>query len=149
MGLFTRRLQAAPFGALATEGQSKVWEGEIGIPHLGEGFALRVHGTRQGPTAAQAEAFARLLANARQVRQEATPALVDFLTECGVVPPGVALNEATLWDHLTPCFIEVHPDTGQGAAQSACSLGYAIPWEASQLVHIDTTNGAFSDVHSE
>ncbi|MBB6563037.1 hypothetical protein HNP48_005754 [Acidovorax soli] len=145
MGLFTRRLQAAPFGVLATEGQSKVWEGEIGIPHLGEGFALRVHGARQGPTAAQAEAFARLLANARQVRQEATPALLAFLTECGVVPPGVALNAATLWDHLTPCFIEVHPEDGEGT----CSLGYEIPWEASQLVHIDTAHGAFTGVHAE
>lgn len=145
MGLFTCRLQAAPFGTLSTEGQSKVWEGEIGIDHLGDGFALRVHGSRAGPTPAQAEAFAHLLANAPQVRQEATPALVAFLLECGVVPPGVALNDGTLWSFLTPCFIEVHSEEGEGA----CSLGYEIPWAASQLVHIDTTHGAFAGVHAE
>ncbi len=147
--MFTRSLQAPPFGALSAEGQSKVWEGEIGIAHLGEGFALRVHGAREGPTAAQAEAFARLLANARQIRDKAGPALVAFLLACEVVPPGVALNEVTLWDFLTPCFIEVHPDHGLGATQSACSVGYEIPWEPSQLVHINTTNGDFTEVHSE
>ncbi|WP_428000177.1 hypothetical protein [Acidovorax sp.] len=149
MGLFTRNLQAAPFGALSAEGQSKVWEGTVGIAHLGDGFALRVHGAKQGPTAAQAQAFSRLLANARQIRDDATPALVAFLLECEVVPSGVALNEGTLWGFLTPCFIEVHPDHGPGATQSACSVGYEIPWEPSQLVHINTANGAFTDLHSE
>lgn len=149
MGLFTRRLQTVVFGALCAEGQSKVWEGEIGIPHLGDGFALRVHGTRDGPTPTQTEAFARLAANARQVRDEATPALVAFLLECGVVPPGVRLDASTLWGFLTPCFIEVHPDPGLGAAESTCSVGYEIPWEPSQLVHINATHGVFTDVHSE
>lgn len=36
------------------------------MAHPGEGFALRVHDSKAGPTAAQAEAFERLLANARQ-----------------------------------------------------------------------------------
>lgn len=149
MGMFTRTQQAPPFGRLSAEGQSKVWEGEIGMAHLGDGFALRLHGAREGPTRAQAEAFARLLANALQVRNEATPALVAYLHACEVVPHGVLLNEDTLWGFLTPCFIEVHPDHGLGAEQSACSVGYEIPWEPSQLVHIDTVNGRFDDVHSE
>jgi hypothetical protein len=149
MGMFTRTLAAPPFGTLRTEGQSKVWEGEIDLPPLGRGFSLRIHGTAGGPSAAQAAAFPRVLQNARKIREQATPALVEFLLECEVVPEEVSLTAANLWDFLQPCFLEVHADDYLGEQQSACAIGYAIPWEQDQLVHIDVINGEFDDIHSE
>jgi len=149
MGMFTRTLAAPPFGTLRAEGQSKVWEGEIDLPPLGQGFTLRIHGVSTGPSPAQTAAFARVLENAGQIREQATPALIGFLLECEVVPDDVSLTADTLWKFLEPCFLEVHADDYLGEPQSACAIGYAIPWEQDQLVHIDVINGEFDDIHSE
>lgn len=149
MGMFTRTLDAPPFGKLSTQGQSSVWEGKIDIPHLGTGFALRIHGAKAGPTPAQVAAFSQVLRNARKLKDDTTLPLIDFLNECEVVPGDVSLTATTLWDFLEPCFLEVHPDDYLGAEQSACSIGYEIPWEQSQLVHIDLINGEFDEIHAE
>ena len=149
MGMFTRSIEAPPFGQLTTEGQSKVWEGEIDLPHLGEGFSLRIHGLKTGPTPAQITAFTHALQTTQTIKDQATPALIEFLDECDVVPSDVILTATTLWDFLEPCFLEVHPDDYLDVEQSACSIGYEIAWEQSQLIHIDLINGKFDEIHAE
>lgn len=144
MGMFDRHLDCPPFGRLAAQGQGSVWEGAIDLPHLGAGFDLRVHGRREGPTPAQAAAFARVLAEGERIRAQATPALVAYLLECGVVPDEVGLCDANLWPHLKPCWIEVHG----GADANACSIHYEIAWDR-LCVSLRLVDGQLDEVCSE
>jgi hypothetical protein len=142
--MFDRHLDCPPFGRLTAQGQCSTWEGTIDLPHLGAGFALRVHGRCEGPMPEQVSAFARVLAEGERIRAQATPALVAYLLECDVVPVEVALCEANLWPQLQPCWIEVHG----GADANACSINYGIPWDA-QCVSLRLVDGRLDDVCAE
>lgn len=144
MGIFDRHLDCPPFGRLTAQGQSSVWEGTIDLPHLGVGFALRVHGRREGPMPEQVAAFARVLADGERIRAQATPALVAYLRECEVVPDEIALCDANLWSHLDPCWIEVHG----GDDANACSIHYEIPWDE-QCASLRLIDGRLDEVCAE
>ncbi|MBX3701075.1 MAG: hypothetical protein KF903_08780 [Dokdonella sp.] len=144
MGIFDRHLDCPPFGRLTAQGQSSVWEGTIDLPHLGVGFALRVHGRREGPMPEQVAAFARVLADGERIRAQATPALVAYLRECEVVPDEIALCDANLWSHLDPCWIEVHG----GDDANACSIHYEIPWDE-QCASLRLIDGRLDEICAE
>ncbi|WP_306581925.1 hypothetical protein [Dokdonella sp.] len=144
MGIFDRHLDCPPFGRLTAQGQSSVWEGMIDLPHLGVGFALRVHGRREGPMPEQVAAFARVLADGERIRAQATPALVAYLRECEVVPDEIALCDANLWSHLDPCWIEVHG----GDDANACSIHYEIPWDE-QCASLRLIDGRLDEICAE
>lgn len=144
MGMFDRHLDCPPFGRLTTQGQGGTWEGTIDLPHLGEGFALRVHGRREGPTPEQAAGFARVLADAAHIRAQVAPALVAYLLDCEVVPEEAALSVSNLWSQLRPSWIEVHG----GADANSCSIHYEIPWDE-LCVSLRLVDGRLDEVCSE
>lgn len=144
MGIFDRHLDCPPFGRLTAQGQSSVWEGTIDLPHLGVGFALRVHGRREEPMPEQVAAFARVLADGERIRAQATPALVAYLRECEVVPDEIALCDANLWSHLDPCWIEVHG----GDDANACSIHYENPWDE-QCASLRLIDGRLDEICAE
>ena len=154
MGMFTRTIEVSPFGKLHAEGQSKIWQNRIDIPCLGEGFELRIWGTKSGPSEAQIRAFSRLMDKASAIKADSAPKIIAFLTECAIVPQNVELSPATLWRHLAPAFIEVNAaesycaDSGQ-PGEIAIAIGFEIPWENEHLVFIGTIEGRVDEIYSE
>ena len=154
MGLFAKRTWAAHFGELHGEGQSGVWEAQIDMGPLGPGFLVRVHGGKQGPTAAQCEAFGALRAHAARLRDSAVQPVADFLIACEVWPLDKAHDPEQVWRSLTPCFIEVHAGheypAGEGPPGSiAISVGYALAEEHGHLLQLGVIHGVLDKVYSE
>lgn len=148
MPMFPKSVPWPPAGALQGEGRSKVWEGRIAIAPFGE-FALRVHGTAEGPTEAQTRAMQQLLAGAAALRETAAPEMVRVIDEGEILPEDVALEAASLWSHLKPSFVEVAPPDYDPAGAIAISLGFEMPWWDAHLLHIRTLDGGFDEVYPE
>ncbi|AVV83580.1 hypothetical protein SPWS13_1787 [Shewanella putrefaciens] len=46
--MFAKSITIFPFGDISGNGQSKIWERKLDIPYLGDGFLIRIWGTKEG-----------------------------------------------------------------------------------------------------
>jgi hypothetical protein len=153
MGMFSHSVVVAPFGKLSVDGKSKVWEGSVDIPALGQDFFIRIFGDESGPTQNQVIAYSQLLANADDLKEKSTTPIIDFLNKFSDMPKNITLSALNIWQYLTPSFIEVHESNEYSAGQGkegeiAISIGFEVPWEA-VLLQIGTIDGKFDAIYTE
>ncbi|MBI1891192.1 MAG: hypothetical protein HYS18_11130 [Burkholderiales bacterium] len=152
--MFTKSVKEPHFGDLSAEGQSKIWETTRDIPSLGKGFLVCVWGSKEGPTAAQCNAFGILIEKSEHIHMSAVPDIASYLNSCGVAPPSITLSPKNVWEYLAPCFAEVHSDNqycaGEGPVGTiAISVGYEIPRDKNHLLQLGIINGKIDQVYSE
>jgi hypothetical protein len=153
MGMFSHSIVVVPFGELSADGKSKVWEGSVDIPALGQDFFIRIFGDESGPTQNQVRAYSQLLANADEIKEKSTTPIINFLNKFSAMPENITLSALNLWQYLEPSFIEVHESSEYSAGQGkeyeiAISIGFEVPWEA-VLLQIGTIDGKFDAIYSE
>lgn len=153
--MFAKSITIFPFGDISGKGQSKIWERKLDIPYLGDGFLIRIWGTKEGPTVSQCEAFDRLINNAELIRKDATARIIHFLTSSDIVPADIELSSSNVWAFLLPSLIEVHANNeyslGIGKlGTNAISIGYDISWgEGFPLLQIGVLDGVIDEIYSE
>jgi hypothetical protein len=153
MGMFSHSIVVVPFGELSADGKSKVWEGSVNIPALGEDFFIRIFGDEAGPSQNQVKAYSQLLANADDLKEKSTAPIINYLNKFSDIPQNITLSALNIWQYLAPSFIEVHESheysAGQGKeGEIAISIGFEVPWEA-VLLQIGTIDGKFDSIYTE
>ena len=129
MAMFPKSLDWAPFGRLTGEGRSRCWEGELNLGAWGDRVWLRVHGSPDGPSAAQHQALSAVVAQADALKAQAGVAMVEFLRECEQtgemqwLPPDFS-SPQDLWAQLEPGFSEM----GSADCERDLFLGFGLPW---------------------
>ena len=129
MAMFPKSLDWAPFGRLMGEGRSGCWEGELNLGAWGDRVWLRVHGSPDGPSAAQHQALSAVVAQSDALKAQAGVAIVEFLRECEqkgemqLLPPDFA-SPQDLWAQLEPGFSEM----GSAACERDLFLGFDLGW---------------------
>ena len=129
MAMFPKSLDWAPFGRLTGEGRSRCWEGELNLGAWGDQVWLRVHGSPDGPSAAQHQALSAVVAQSDALKAQAGVAMVEFLRECEQtgemqwLPPDFSSSQ-DLWAQLKPGFSEM----GSAACERDLFLGFDLGW---------------------
>ncbi len=154
MPAFPKSIDCSPFGDLHGEGQSKVWDGCLTVLAWGGDFAIRVHGTAQGPTPKQASTMSSLLSGAEGFRARSTPPILDYLLSSGVVPAEETLDVCNVWSRLIPWCIEVGPDAASKTSPSAIdaisiTIGFEVPWAIGVVLQLEAQAGELASIFTE
>ena len=129
MAMVPKSLDWTPFGRLTGEGSSRCWEGELNLGAWGDRVWLRVHGSPDGPSAAQHQALSAVVAQADALKAQAGVAIVEFLRACeqaGEMPsllPDFTLPQ-DLWAQLEPGSSEM----GSAECERDLFLGFELSW---------------------
>ena len=127
MAMFPKSLDWAPFGRLRGEGRSGCWEGELNLGAWGDRVWLRVHGSPDGPSAAQHQALSAVVAQSDALKAQAGVAIVEFLRECdqaGEMPLLPPASPQDLWAQLEPGCSEM----GSAACERDLFLAFDLGW---------------------
>lgn len=146
--MFPKSIDWPPAGKLQGQGRAKAWDGRIAIAPFGD-FALRVHGTAEGPTPEQTTAMQKVLLNAEALREAAAVPMIAMIEDGRILPDGLVLDAASLWTYLKPSFVEVAPPNYDPSGAIAISVGFEMPWWEEHLLHFRTIDGAFDEVYVE
>lgn len=119
------------------------WKGIVRLCAFGKPFELIVRARRDGPSAAQAAALARLVSCAASIRSAATAQMVGIHQDVPGFPDDDGTAGDRIWDLLEPAQIEVTDGSYYGDGRIAIMLMFESSLHPDFAPAIETSNGHF------